>query len=101
MGLAHEDGWDAWDADVARSQVRSPRSRGPSSWRDAQPVGDANREAEGAFERPAAMREAADAVRGDDDFDAPWLAQRAVEVARVAGAASVGVGALFAGTFLF
>ncbi len=100
MGLAHEDGWDAWDADVARSQLRVSRPSA-ASWRDAQPVGEANREAERASDVPATMRVAADAVVGDDDFDAPWLAQRAAEVARVAGAATLGVGALFAGTFLF
>lgn len=101
MGLAHEDGWDAWDADVARSQVRASRPSGSASWRDAQPVGEANREADRSSDVAATMRVAADAVVGDDDFDAPWLAQRAAEVARVAGAATLGVGALFAGTFLF
>jgi hypothetical protein len=101
MGLAREDGWDAWDAEVARSQVRSARPSGGSSWRDAQPASGFNREMERENDVPARMRVADDAVSGDDDFDAPWLAQRAADVARIAGAATLGVGALFAGTFLF
>ena len=91
MRSVDEDGWRAWDP--APSPVPS-RNAPLEGWSASPLLGD-NRE----VEAPAPMR--ADFHDLDDDYEPAWMAAGVATAARVASAAAVGVGALFAGTFLF
>jgi hypothetical protein len=91
MRTVGEDGWRAWDP--APTPVSS-RNAPLEGW-SAAPQTLNNREADA----PAPMR--ADFHDLDDDYEPAWMAAGVATAARVASAAAVGVGALFAGTFLF